>query len=363
MQTVAAVSTGPEKPFELQDLDIDEPRADELLVRIEAVGICHTDLGVKGRMPEGSAIVLGHEGAGVVQKVGSAVTDVHPGDKVLLSFASCGECRECSAGHPGYCARFGELNTGGARADGSTTLYGAQGPVVGSFFGQSSFAHHALTARRNAVVVDAALDLTLTASFGCGVLTGAGAVINVLRPGASDRLVVFGLGGVGMAAVMAGANLGAEQVIGVDLAASRREAALEVGATDVLDGADPELLDKLRDITDGGATRALDTTAVPQVIRTAGQALDKLGVLVLVGVGGDATFDVMNLIGGGKTVRGCIEGDADPQVLIPQLIEWFDAGRWPMKRIVTTFPFADINEAVRRAKDGSAIKPVLVLPR
>ncbi|MEU4244512.1 NAD(P)-dependent alcohol dehydrogenase [Actinoplanes sp. NPDC026619] len=361
MKTTAAVSTGPAQPFTFQDLELDDPRPDEILVRVEAVGLCHTDLAMKGMFPDGVAAVLGHEGAGVVERVGSDVADVRPGDKVIMSYASCGACERCTSGHPAYCALFQQLNASGARTDGSPTLTGPSGPVVGSFFGQSSFARYAVTARRNAVVVDPAVDLTLAASFGCGIQTGAGAVVNVLKPGPDSRLAVFGLGGVGMAAIMAAANLDVGQIIGVDLSGSRRATALRAGATHVLDGADPGLLTVLRELTGGGATHAFDSTAVPAVIRTAAQGLTSLGTLVVVGIGPDVTLDVGDLMSGGKTVRGCIEGDADPQTFIPQLVEWHLKDRFPMEEIVRTFPFSEINEAVAQAKDGSAIKPVLIM--
>ena len=361
MKTLAAISTHADKPFVFEELDLDEPRPDELLVRVEAVGLCHTDLAVRAMWPEGVPIVLGHEGVGIVEAVGAQVTDVRPGDTVLLSFASCGDCGSCAAGAPAYCTRFQEANVSGARLDGSPTLSGSQGPVSGAFFGQSSFARHALCSRRNAVLIDPGLDLTHVAAFGCGIQTGAGAVVNVLEPPTDSRLVVFGLGGVGMAAVMAGAIRGVRTIVGVDLSASRRDTALHVGATHVIDGADPDVLEVVREVTGGGATHALDTTAVPAVIRSAAQALASRGMLLVVGIGADVTLDVQDLIGGGKTVRGTIEGDADPQTFVPQLVEWYQAGRLPMERIVTTYPFTQIDRAVAGMRDGTAVKPVLVL--
>jgi aryl-alcohol dehydrogenase len=315
---------------------------------------------VRSMWPEGVPIVLGHEGAGVVERVGSGVTDVAAGDKVIISFASCGACTQCSAGRVGYCERFQPLNVSGARPDGSPTLSNEAGPLSGSFFGQSSFARHALTARRNAVVVDPDVDLSLVASFGCGAQTGAGAVANVLKPSADSRLVVFGLGGVGMAAVMAGAALGVTQIVGVDLSPSRRQTALEVGATDVLDGADPELVTLLQELTKGGATHALDTTGVPAVVKNAALALAPLGSLVVVGTGGNLELETQDLIGGGKSVRGSIEGDADPQAFIPQMLQWHKRGQMPMDKIVRTFPLEQIEDALAAMHDGSAIKPVLL---
>lgn len=360
MRTRAAVSTGPGVPFRLTELDLDDPRPDELLVRVEAVGLCHTDLVVQGMWPAGSPIVLGHEGAGVVQQVGDAVTDVRPGDRVLLSFASCGACPGCRAGRPAYCDRFPDANFSGRRLDGSATLTGPDGPVAASFFGQSSFARHALTPRRNAVLVGPDVDLTLAAPFGCGVQTGAGSVLNVLRPGPEDSLLVVGLGGVGTAAVMAAGILGVRQVVGVDPVGSRRDLARALGATDVLDGADPDLLDRLREVTGGGASHALDSTGVPAATRTAAQALRARGTLVVVGVGPDVTLDAADLLAGGKTVRGSIEGDVDPQAFIPRLVEWYRAGRLPMQQVVRTFPLAEIDAAVAAMHDGSVVKPVLL---
>jgi aryl-alcohol dehydrogenase len=360
MQTLAAISRGASSPFALETVELDDPRPDELLVRIEAVGLCHTDLAVRGMWPEGVPLVLGHEGAGVVERVGADVTDAKPGDKVIVSFASCGACERCASGLPGYCVDFRALNISGSRADGSATLTTAGGPLSGNFFGQSSFAQHALTARRNAVVVDPSVDLALIASFGCGAQTGAGAVANVLQPTADGRLVVFGLGGVGMAALMAAAALGVRQVVGVDLSPSRRQIALQVGATDVVDGADADVLGALREVTGGGASHALDTTGVPAVVRTAAQALRPLGALVVIGNGADFTLDHQDIIGGGKTVRGSIEGDADPQAFIPQLVTWYQQGRMPMDKIVRTFALEQIEDAVAQMKDGSAVKPVLL---
>lgn len=362
VKTLAAISTGAAQPFTFAELELDAIRGNEILVRIEAVGLCHTDLTIKSIWPDGVPIVLGHEGAGIVERVGSGVTDVQPGDKVLVSFASCGECAPCISGRPSYCARFQAANISGFRLDGSSTISGPDGPVSGSFFfGQSSFARYALTARRNAVVVPPDVDLIPAASFGCGIQTGAGAVVNVLQPTRDSRLIVFGLGGVGTAAVMAAAALGVSQIVGVDLSEFRRSTALAIGATHVVDGADPQILDTLRSLTGGGATHAFETTSVPAVVRNAVEALEAMGTIVLVATGADVTLDTRDLIGGGKTVRGCIEGDSDPQILIPRLVAWLQDGQLPMHQIVKTFPFAEINEAVAQMKDGSAIKPVLVL--
>jgi aryl-alcohol dehydrogenase len=361
MQITAALSRGPESPFTLEQVSLAPLRADEVRVRIVAAGICHTDLVSKALLPSAPAAVFGHEGAGIVEETGSGVEGVGVGDKVLLTFRSCGQCPTCAQGHPSYCASFVALNSSGARPDGTTTLSQDGEPVRSPFFGQSSFATYAVATQDNVVVVDPSTDLVAAAPFACGFQTGAGAVVNVLRPAADSRLVVFGAGGVGMAAVMAARALGVETVVAVDLSEERRKAALAVGATAALDGRSDDLAEQLAEATRGGATHAVDTTAVPTVIRTAAASLAPLGTLVLLGLGArEVTFDVMDLLNGGKTIRGCMEGDADPHSLIPQLVRWQAEGRLPVDQIIRRYSFSDINTAIADAASGSAIKPVLV---
>ncbi|MBE8476082.1 NAD(P)-dependent alcohol dehydrogenase [Streptomyces justiciae] len=359
MRTQAAVSHGPDTGFTMEDIEISDPRPDEILVRLTATGVCHTDLATKAMLPAGIPAVFGHEGAGVVEAIGAEVTGVRPGDHVVLSYSSCGSCTRCATGHRSYCERFEALNAAGRRPDGSATLTGRDGDAWSSFFGQSSFARHAITTRENVVVVPEGTDLVTAAPMGCGFQTGAGSVANVLRPGPDSSLVVFGTGGVGMAAVMAGAALGVGTIVAVDLSEQRLDLAAQVGATHTLDGAGEDTVGRIRDITSGGATHAFDTTGVPTVIRDAARALAPLGSLALVAVGPtDAGIDVRDLIGYGKTVRGCIEGDANPQDFVPLLLDWHAQGRFPVDRIVTAFPFEEINEAVAAMKTD-VVKPVL----
>ncbi|MFC9930692.1 NAD(P)-dependent alcohol dehydrogenase [Streptomyces sp. NPDC127190] len=359
MRTQAAVSHGPDTGFTIEDVEISDPRPDEILVRLTAVGICHTDLAIKARMPAGVPAVYGHEGAGVVEATGADVTGVRAGDHVVLSYNSCGACARCAAGRRAYCERFIALNNAGRREDGSSVLSRPGGDVWSSFFGQSSFARHALATRENVVVVPRDTDLVTAAPMGCGFLTGAGSVVNLLRPTPGSSLVVYGVGGVGLAAVMAAAALGAGTVIAVDLSKERRTLATEVGATHALDGASEDLVEQIMEITAGGATHGLDTTAVPGVIRNAALALAPLGSLVVVGLGaGDIGLDVMDLIRGGKTVRGSIEGDANPHELVPLLLDWHAQGRFPADRVISTFAFQDIDEAVARMRTD-VVKPVL----
>ncbi|MFI1030202.1 NAD(P)-dependent alcohol dehydrogenase [Streptomyces sp. NPDC020951] len=326
MRTQAAVSHGPDTAFTIEDVEISDPRPDEILVRLTATGICHTDLATKAALPTGVPAVFGHEGAGVVESAGADVSGVKPGDRVVLSYNSCGICARCATGRRSYCERFEALNAAGRRPDGSATLTGRDGDEWSSFFGQSSFARHAIATRENVVVPEDA-DLLTAAPMGCGFQTGAGSVVNVLRPGPDSSLVVFGTGGVGMAAIMAAAALGVGTVVAVGLSPQRLTLAAEVGATHTLDGAVEDVVGRIRDLTSGGATHAFDTTGVPSVVRDAALALAPLGSLALVALGtAEVSVDIRDLIGHGKTIRGTIEGDANPRDLIPRLLDWHTPG-------------------------------------
>jgi len=362
MKIKAALSTSAQAPFEIAEVELDEPRGDEVLVKLSAAGVCHTDLMMKAAWPEAiSPVVLGHEGAGVVEAVGEDVNGLRPGDRVLMSYRSCRSCPECAAGHPTYCRDFRTLNATGSRPDGSTTMSRDGSPVYGSFFGQSSFASHALAYESNLVVVGDQVDLSVAAPLGCGVQTGAGAVLNVLAPANQASLVVFGAGGVGLSALMVASAVGVSTIIAVDPVASRRRVAAELGATATLDPACDDVVDAIRQRTDAGATHALDTTAIGAVINQAIDALAPLGTLALVGVGvPEVTINVQSVIGGGKSIRGVIEGDAVPQEFLPRLLELYAEGRLPLEKLIRKYDFEDIDTAVADAASGATIKPVLV---
>lgn len=309
--------------------------------------------------------VVGHEGTGVVERVGSAVTGIEVGDHVVLSFRSCRACGPCEAGDVGYCEQSLLLNYMGMRADGSTTLRraGGDGTVFGSFFGQSSLAGHALAYADNCVVVDKRLDLTRLAPFACGFQTGAGTVLNVLDPDPAEPIVVFGAGAVGLAAVAVARGAGVETVIAVDPVAARRAIAEEYGAA-ALDPAQQDAApveDRVRELTGGGASYAIDTTAIPAVVLQAQRSLRPRGTLVALGLGApEYTIDAIDLLQSGKIIRSSIEGEADPLVTIPELIGLREAGRFDVDHLVTTYPFAKIADAVADAKAGKVVKPVLV---
>jgi aryl-alcohol dehydrogenase len=360
MRIQAAISASAEAPFEIAEVELDEPRRDEVLVELRAVGVCHSDLTMKAVWPQAiSPIVLGHEGAGVVTAVGAEVTGVRPGDHVVLSYRSCGACPQCAAGHPPYCSDFRTLNGIGSRPDGSATMRRDGSRVHGSYFGQSSFASHALAYESNVVVVGEEIDFGVAAPLGCGVQTGAGTVLNVLAPPPEASLVVFGAGGVGLSAVMAAAASGVGTVIAVDPVAARRHLATELGASAAIDPAG-DVVAEIRAFTGAGATHAIDTTAKGAVINQAIGALAPLGTLALVGIHvPEFALDVQSVMSGGKTIRGVIEGDAVPHELIPRLVALHGEGRLPVEKLIRRYDFEDIDVAFADAASGETVKPVL----
>jgi aryl-alcohol dehydrogenase len=362
--TRAAVVESGGAPFTLSDVTLDEPGPREALVRMVATGLCHTDLGVaSGGLPFPLPGVLGHEGAGVVEAVGPAVTGIAPGDHVVLSFTSCGDCRNCDGGHPAYCAGWLPLNLlGGRRADGTSTISRDGEPLGGHFFGQSSFAERALVDERSLVKVDPDVPLESIAPLGCGVQTGVGAVWNVLKPVTGSTIVVLGAGAVGLSAVMAAALTPATTIVAVDRVGERLTLAKELGATHTVDAAAEDLGEALAAITGGqGADGIVETTGNVAVLRQGVDALGARGTLVVVGAppfGTEVSLDVNGLLGG-KRVVGLTLGDAETQSFIPALVRLVKEGRLPLHRLISTYPFADIDQAVRDMGAGKAIKPVL----
>ena len=360
MKITAAVARQIEGTFSLEEVELAEPNDDELLVKIVATGVCHTDLSIVEQIfPLPLPLVLGHEGSGIVERVGAKVTGYEPGDHVVLTFNCCGECNACAHKQPAYCDLYPALNFFTRRPDGSATLKDAQGDLIGgSFFSQSSFATHALTTANNTIKVPADLPLELLGPLGCGLSTGAGTVMNVLKPEPDSTIVIFGTGAVGMAALMAAKAIGAGRIVAVDRVQSRLELALELGATDIVNTAEQDLATRLQEL--GGVDQALDTSGVPALISAAADALKTRGKLVLLGASKEqqVTLNILPLLSG-KVIRGATNGDCNPSVLIPQLVDMYLQGRFPMDRLVTFYPFYRINEAVADSYSGKTIKPIL----
>jgi aryl-alcohol dehydrogenase len=364
MRIRAAVTESKGVPFAVEELELGELRPDEVLVEVKASGICHTDLICRDQwMPVPLPAVLGHEGAGIVREVGSLVTKVAPGDRVAMSFDSCGSCANCLRGRSAYCRDFFVRNFGAARPDGTSALSRDGDPVHAHFFGQSSFATHAVASARNVVKLPEDVDLGIAAPFGCGIQTGAGAVLNVLRPPPGSSLVIFGTGAVGLSAVMAGVIAGCTTIVGFDIRPARLELARELGATHTIDArAVDDVGEELRRITGGGADNSLETTGAPAVLRTAVDALAPAGTCGVIGapaLGTEVALDVNNILGFGRIVRGIVEGDSIPELFIPRLLEQWRLGRFPVDRMMAFYDLDQINEAVRDAEEGTTIKPVL----
>jgi aryl-alcohol dehydrogenase len=363
--TQAAVVHEKGGPFTLETVELDEPSAHEVLVRLEAAGLCHTDLSARaGLMPFPLPGVLGHEGAGVVEATGAEVTRVTAGDHVVASYSSCGLCPECSAGRPYVCRDFHALNLfGGTRPDGSHTLHLDGRPVSGHFFGQSSFARHALIDECCLVPVPHDAPLDVLAPLGCGIQTGAGAVLNVLRPEPGATLAVFGAGAVGMAAVMAAALTPATRIIAVDLVASRLTLARELGATDVVDASQVDAREALLDLTGGrGVDATVEATGSTAVLEQAVQVLAPRGSCAVTGTYGvGTTFSVgASFMLDGRRILGVSEGESVPERFIPALVQLQQLGKFPVERLVRRYRFEDIETAARDAAEGRTIKPVLV---
>jgi aryl-alcohol dehydrogenase len=312
--------------------------------------------------------VLGHEGAGVVEKVGPGVAKVAVGDHVLMTTTSCGSCRNCQRGFPSYCVQFRELNmSGGYRGDGSCSHSQGGKPVFGAFFGQSSFASYSLTGQRNVVKVAKDLPLDLLAPLGCGIQTGAGAVLNTLKVAPGSSLAVFGAGAVGLSALMAGGIAGCTRLIAVDRVASRLTLARELGATDVVNAGEEDAVARIQQLTDGGADYTVEATGVTTVMEQAIAALGFNGTAALVGVAGataSVAFNPTDLQSRNLSVKGSMMAGqgAVPDVFIPQLIEFWRRGMLPIEKLVRHYDFSDINQAIHDAHDGSAIKPILRMP-
>lgn len=364
MRITAAVTESKGAPFALQDVELGALRPDEVLVEVAAAGICHTDLICRDQWyPVPLPAVLGHEGAGVVQSVGSAVTRVAAGDRVAMSFDSCGSCPICLTGRPSYCHSFFEHNFASARpADGSSALSRDGVPIHAHFFGQSSFASHAVANERNLVKLDNEIPLEIVAPFGCGIQTGAGAVLNTLRAPAGSTLAVFGTGAVGLSAVLAGVIAGCTTIIGVDVNPGRLAVARELGATHTVDARDHDAVIEIRRITRTGVDFSLETTASPHVFRQAVDATGPTGVCGLIGApafGTEVSLDMNSILVGGRTVRGIVEGDSVPAVFLPRLVRLWEEGRFPVERLMQQYDFDAIEQAAADAESGRVIKPVL----
>ena len=360
MEIKAAVVHEAEGDISLENVTIEEPKANEVLIKMVGTGVCHTDLGVKAQnIKTPLPIALGHEGAGIIEKVGPGVFDFEPGDHVVMSFSYCNSCKNCLEGHPAACERFGQLNFGGAHLEGTTRL--AKGnDEVATLFGQSSLATYAIAHTNNIVKVDKDVDLRLLGPLACGIQTGSGTVLQRLKPGFGDTIVIFGCGGVGLSGVMGAKLTGAKNIIAVDIVAERLELAKELGATHTINGKEVDTVEEIFKITGNGAEYVLEATGVPMLILQGIRSLRARGVMAVVGVGPDTTLNIHDeLIPPNRTIMGVVEGDTIPKLFIPELIEYYKAGKFPFDKLIKFYSFDQLNEAIDDMHSGETIKPVI----
>ena len=352
--------------LEIEELNLGEPRLGEVLVKMVASGICHTDsAALEQFIPAVLPMVLGHEGVGIVEKVGEGVQTLKAGDHVIMSFPSCGCCDKCLEGHPYACDESFELFFQGKYTDGDTRISDDAGTKIGSLFGQGSFSTHCIVEARNAVKVDPEVDLKALCSLGCGVQTGAGAVLNRMKPNPGDTFVVFGCGAVGISGIMAAKLSGCSTIIGVDIVPSRLDLALECGATHVINGKEcADVPAEIRRLTGGkGVHFALEASGVPALLLQMLESMRKEGLAVVVSVMGDKKADITVeplIMSPSVTLAGIVEGGANPQLFIPQLVQYYKEGRLPVDKLANYYSFDQIHEAFEASHDGSVIKPILV---
>ena len=364
MKILAAV-THEKGKLEIEDLELAAPKASEVLVKIIASGVCHTDsAGIEQLIPVALPAVFGHEGVGIVEEVGAAVDSLQKGDRVILTFPSCGQCSYCLSGHPYACENLNQLFFDGTYKDGTKRL-SQNGIEVSSFFAQGAFACHSIVDARNAIKVEGLSDdqLSYLCSMGCGAQTGAGAVFNRLKPDPDTSIAVFGCGGVGLSAIMAGAIARCSKIIAVDVQSARLEMAMEVGATDVINAKEVEdVVAKIKIITDGGANYSVESSGIPALSLQAVSCLRRLGHACVVSVTGPAEISLPLepcLMNPSATFSGLTEGGSNPQEFIPVLVDYYKQGKFPIDKLVKFYDFRDIDKAFEDAHSGVTIKPVL----
>jgi aryl-alcohol dehydrogenase len=354
--------------LQIESAKLGAPRANEVRVRVVASGVCHTDMVVRDQLfPTPLPIILGHEGSGVVESVGSAVTTVAPGDHVVMTYMSCGLCLPCETGHPAHCSHMHALNFGGGRMDGTNSTCSCvdDSPIHDHFFGQSSFSTHVIANERNVVKVSKDAPLELLGPLGCGIQTGAGSVLKALNVEAGSSFAAFGAGAVGLAAVMAAKVAGATTIIAVDVTESRLALARELGATHVINSREENPVERIQAITGSGVNYSLECSGRPEVLRQAIDAVTTLGTCGIVGatkMGTETSFNINDVMIPGKRIMGIVQGDVVANAFIPTLVNLYMQGRFPFDKLCRFYSFDQVNEAIADSERGVTIKPILRMP-
>jgi alcohol dehydrogenase len=352
------------RPLSIEELDLQPPGREEILVRIGAAGLCHSDLSViNGDRPRPVPMALGHEAAGTVEAVGDGVADLGPGDRVVMSFMpSCGHCLPCAEGRPALCVPGAAANGSGTLLSGARRLACEEVPV-NHHLGVSGFATHAVVSRHSAIKIDAGLPLTEAALFGCAVLTGVGAVVNTCKVQAGQTVAVVGLGGVGLAAVLGALAAGAERVVAVDLAPGKLQTALALGATDAFLAGDADVAEQIREATGGGVDHALEMAGSVKAFELAYRITRRGGTTATAGLANPSSqisIPAVSLVAEERRVLGSYLGGCVPSRDIPRYIGLYRRGRLPVDRLLSsTGPLEEINEAFDLLHEGKVIRHVI----
>jgi aryl-alcohol dehydrogenase len=362
MKMKAAVVYEKGAPYQIEEVDLAEPKNNEILVRVVASGICHTDEAARTQqIPVPLPAVLGHEGCGIVEKTGADVKDIHPGDRVGFSYAYCGHCANCRQGMPYACTEFNRINFGGVMPD-YTQRLSKDGKPISTFFGQSSFAEYAVVNESNAIRVPYDdIDLALVGPLGCGIQTGAGTVLNYLKPEFGTSIAVFGCGTVGMSAIMAAKIANCSQIIAVGGNPESLKLAEELGATDTVNRREcTDIAAEIKRVSGGGVNYSVETSGAENFILSGLRCLRFKGVEAIVGIGGEVRVQMYDdLMAEEKTMTGVIEGEAVSKVFIPKLLDYYRKGLFPFDKLIQFYPFEKINEVIQESRKDGCIKPVL----
>jgi alcohol dehydrogenase len=356
------------KPLVIEEVELAPPGRDEVLVRIRAAGLCHSDLSViNGDRPRPVPMALGHEAAGEVVQLGDGVDDLAVGDHVALVFVpSCGHCGPCSEGRPALCEPGAAANGAGTLLSGNRRLSQPDGSPIHHHLGCSAFAEHAVVSRRSLVKLDPALPFDEAALFGCAVLTGVGAVVNTAQVRAGQSVAVVGLGGVGLAAVLGAAAAGAREIVAVDLSAQKREKALSVGATMAFDGGDTECVEKIRAATQGGLDHVFEFAGSIRAFETAYRITRRGGTTVTAGLPpphASFALPIVNLVAEERTVKGSYIGTCVPMRDMPRYVSLYRGGQMPVDQLMSgRLRLEEINEGFDRLHEGKAIRQVVIFP-
>jgi alcohol dehydrogenase len=355
------------RPLEIAELELDPPGPGEMLVKVGAAGLCHSDLSViDGSRPRVMPMVLGHEAAGEVVELGPDVDDFEVGDHVILAFVpACGRCEPCRTGRAALCDPGAAANIAGELLGGGRRWHPpGDGGDMNHHLGVSAFAEHIVVSTRSAVKVDPSLPHEIAALFGCAVLTGVGAVQNSAEVRMGDSVAIFGLGGVGLAALLGARLAGASRIVAVDLVQDKLDLALEVGATDVVRAGDDGTVQEVRRLTGGGAHKVIETVGNAQVLADAYAATRRGGVTVTVGLPHPSktlSIPAVSLVTEERTLRGSYLGSCVPTIDVPRYVELYQAGRLPVDRLLThRIELDEINEGFDRLARGEAVRQAVV---